>query len=573
MKSPPLAQKLKSQSPLIGPVSSNALVTMLSEVPSTVAITAWFSGPELMMPLLPPLPVWPIVIVQLSRVPVSPPPESPTHSFHVPGAVWPMKPAKFDGGTATGDSLVRVTNTVGGGALTTGNGILIVDAINGATTTPGAFALESFVIAGPYEYTLYRGSSDASAPDSWFLRNNLEPTPTPPPTPPPTPTPTPTPPPTPPPVPPTPHYREETSLYSAAPAWMGIYGRQIVGTLHERVGDEEQLRGGPGLGESNMLNGVWGRIILRHGESDGDPLGIYGNSRQGPSYESDLVAFQIGADIYREEKKREDGTTGTRNHAGLMGTYGSLDGEVDHNLLERRFHAGTIDMEAWSVGGFFTHYQPNGAYIDAVAQFTWYDTKIRSLRLPIAKTDGFGIALSAEGGYPLQLAEDWQLEPQAQLIYQSLSMDGFKDLGATVRFRDLDSLVGRVGFRLSLSNQTICQVRYSNGTPLPLRRALSTKATKTRSSRKSEICSTSGWTPSSVACHISSIHSRTRARPWYISPIPARPSRASQWTSGWSRSSRPSTRSGRAGATTCSEDGRAAGREGQLRSVGCSTPM
>jgi Autochaperone Domain Type 1 len=34
-----------------------------------------------------------------------------------------------------------IRNTTGPGALTVANGILVVDAINGATTTPGAFAL------------------------------------------------------------------------------------------------------------------------------------------------------------------------------------------------------------------------------------------------------------------------------------------------------------------------------------------------------------------------------------------------------------------------------------------------
>ena len=43
------------------------------------------------------------------------------------------------GGTATGNSLLKITNTTGAGALTTGNGILVVDSINGGTTAAGAF--------------------------------------------------------------------------------------------------------------------------------------------------------------------------------------------------------------------------------------------------------------------------------------------------------------------------------------------------------------------------------------------------------------------------------------------------
>ena len=45
----------------------------------------------------------------------------------------------IDGGTATGTTTVIARNTGGGGALTTGDGILVVDAMNGGTTAPGAF--------------------------------------------------------------------------------------------------------------------------------------------------------------------------------------------------------------------------------------------------------------------------------------------------------------------------------------------------------------------------------------------------------------------------------------------------
>ncbi|WP_191225154.1 hypothetical protein, partial [Edaphosphingomonas haloaromaticamans] len=80
----------------------------------------------------------------------------------------------IDSGTATGATRLKITNSGGEGAITTGNGILVVDAIHGATTVPGGFALANLVIAGPYEYTLHHGSIDDSAPESWFLRNILD---------------------------------------------------------------------------------------------------------------------------------------------------------------------------------------------------------------------------------------------------------------------------------------------------------------------------------------------------------------------------------------------------------------
>ncbi|MVT71222.1 autotransporter outer membrane beta-barrel domain-containing protein, partial [Bradyrhizobium pachyrhizi] len=37
----------------------------------------------------------------------------------------------INGGTASGNTFLKISNTTGAGALTTGNGILVVDAING----------------------------------------------------------------------------------------------------------------------------------------------------------------------------------------------------------------------------------------------------------------------------------------------------------------------------------------------------------------------------------------------------------------------------------------------------------
>ncbi|MBI1650213.1 autotransporter outer membrane beta-barrel domain-containing protein, partial [Hyphomicrobium sulfonivorans] len=127
----------------------------------------------------------------------------------------------IDGGAGTGTSLLSVNNVGGGGALTALNGILVVDAINGGTTVPGLFALAGPVVAGPYEYSLYRGSVDASNPNAWYLRSTLDCTFNPSA-----------------PVcgPDAPDYRPETSLYAAVPAMTLLYGRLMLDTLHERRG-------------------------------------------------------------------------------------------------------------------------------------------------------------------------------------------------------------------------------------------------------------------------------------------------------------------------------------------------
>jgi Autochaperone Domain Type 1 len=71
----------------------------------------------------------------------------------------------INGGSATGTTKLVVNNIGGKGGATTGNGIPLIAAINGATTSPDAFVLANTPIVGGYEYLL--GSSG----DDWYLRS------------------------------------------------------------------------------------------------------------------------------------------------------------------------------------------------------------------------------------------------------------------------------------------------------------------------------------------------------------------------------------------------------------------
>ena len=76
-------------------------------------------------------------------------------------------------GLASGTTSIEVTHVGGEGALTSPDGgIRVVEALDGGRTDPSAFVLAGPVIAGPYEYTLQRGS--AAAGDDWFLRSTLD---------------------------------------------------------------------------------------------------------------------------------------------------------------------------------------------------------------------------------------------------------------------------------------------------------------------------------------------------------------------------------------------------------------
>ena len=348
-----------------------------------------------------------------------------------------------DGGSATGSSTLQVTNVGGGGALTTGNGILVIDAINGATTSAGAFTLGSRLIAGPYEYSLYRGSVDGSSTQDWYLRSTMpassvttaatdatttastSASTT---------------------VVQIPEYRQEVSLYTALPSMTEIYGRELLGTLHERIGEQEQLSCGCAFhSERDWGNGAWGRVV-----------GTYGTQGKGTIYNGDpefkygLGAAQIGGDLFR------DNHDGRQTYAGLYGAIGHMTGDVDNYTGEL---AGRNSFSAYSVGAYGTHYGASGWYVDGVLQGTWYDNvKAQSSSTSSSgsvglSTHGVGVAGSLEVGYPLPFVSTWHIEPQAQVVYQAISLDTSADVAATVRFPTAESLAARLGGRFSTTRQ------------------------------------------------------------------------------------------------------------------------
>ncbi|MDW5441531.1 hypothetical protein [Polaromonas sp. SM01] len=71
----------------------------------------------------------------------------------------------IDGGIASGNTGVQVVNLGGAGASTTADGILLVQAVNGASTGGSAFALAQPAQAGAYDYRLTTtGCSRAARP-------------------------------------------------------------------------------------------------------------------------------------------------------------------------------------------------------------------------------------------------------------------------------------------------------------------------------------------------------------------------------------------------------------------------
>ncbi|MBO9715375.1 MAG: autotransporter-associated beta strand repeat-containing protein [Pseudoxanthomonas sp.] len=327
----------------------------------------------------------------------------------------------INGGTATGSTSISIANIGGGGSTTPGNGIEVVVAQAGATTAPGAFSLSGRAVAGPYQYELFRGGRDGAEPESWFLRSEAtEPPVTP--------------------VPPVgtvpPLYRPEVPTYNITPSMALMFGQDLIGTLHERAGEQEQM-----IGRADEVNGArsntgWARLMGRDIDWDAAAGGVY---NEGPDFTADHYAIQTGVDLLH------DASGNGLTVAGVYGAYGWGEG-IASNYDDSE--AGHSKFDAYSIGGYGTRFSPGGWYVDGVLQATRYETRAGSGYFEDMKTDGFGIAASIEAGKSFALGGGYSLQPQGQVVYQTIDFDDTADPAAEVRYDDVDSLAARLGLRL-----------------------------------------------------------------------------------------------------------------------------
>src|SRR5262249_35848448 len=74
-------------------------------------------------------------------------------------------------GTSVGPKGAKKTailNAGGEGALTAGDGILVVQVLDPAHSAPGAFTLANDVEAGPFDYRVFQGGVGGENPGAWF---------------------------------------------------------------------------------------------------------------------------------------------------------------------------------------------------------------------------------------------------------------------------------------------------------------------------------------------------------------------------------------------------------------------
>ena len=300
----------------------------------------------------------------------------------------------IDGGRATGKTILNLVNAgnSGTGLATTGKGIQVVEAINGATTEEGAFVQGNMLQAGAFNYTLNRDSDE-----SWYLRSEER-------------------------------YRAEVPLYASMLTQAMDYDRILAGSRSHQTGVN---------GENNSV-----RLSIQGGHLGHDNNG--GIVRGATPESSGSYGFvRLEGDLLRTEVAGMSLTTGVYGAAG----HSSVDVKDDDGS-----RAGTVRDDAGSLGGYLNLvHTSSGLWADIVAQGTRHSMKASSDNNDF-RARGRGWLGSLETGLPFSITDNLMLEPQLQYTWQGLSLDDGQDNAGYVKFGHGSAQHVRAGFRLGSHN-------------------------------------------------------------------------------------------------------------------------
>jgi fibronectin-binding autotransporter adhesin len=339
------------------------------------------------------------------------------------------------GATASGRTTVQVTNLGGLGGPTVGNGIEVVTALNGATTTAqttrDAFVLAGSTVvggvkpkldgvlhathvdAGAYEYYLHAADADGAG-ENWYLRSAR-----------------------PPeflgevtpigegfrPLAGLPTYRVEVPLFAALPHQLRQGSLAMLGNMHQRIGDEAQ-----GQGERH----AWARVITTN-------IDMQQGGTVRPVSDGRVSGLQAGTDLW----------TGSGWRAGVYG--GQLEGDVNVRGDASGVFGlpvGSNDLRSQFVGVYGTYMNASGFYADTVLQAGRHRYTVKPVNLQATSGKGDSLLASIEVGQSLGLGEGWSIEPQLQIIHQQMDLDDVDIPGANIHQSADSGWVIRVGARV-----------------------------------------------------------------------------------------------------------------------------
>lgn len=296
-----------------------------------------------------------------------------------------------DNVSVSGAPTVVFVNAIGPGRSTSGDGILVVDVDDSSEND--AFVLAAPVQSGLFNYNLNQGNVDTQ---SWFLQSNL---------------------------------RDEVV---AAGALSILGSRTALATLSNL---NERQRGGEGFTDDQTgRKGIWARVFGQDNKFRSD-----GGSQAG--YDANTWSAQAGFDLLAQKKEN-----GARKYAGLYVGYATSNGDA----LNGSNRVGRLDVDATSVGAYFTKYSAKGWYADAIVQYSKLDgVRIRTADNTL-RPDGKSYLASLELGQRFNQDKKIVPELQAQLIYQSTDFDDVTLSDSTrLNIGEVNSVTGRLGVRLT----------------------------------------------------------------------------------------------------------------------------
>ncbi len=324
----------------------------------------------------------------------------------------------LDGGTATGNTRIAIRNQGGLGARTTGDGIQVVNAINGATTTDDAFSLANNLQAGAYNYSLRQGAGN----ESWYLttasgsgdENGPQ------------------------------NYRSAMYLYTSLYAQAMDYDSALLGSLDSR----RYAARSPSEDGSNL----WARF--QAGQLSHDHGGADLRNGNTPESKGGYTFLQIGSDLWRGQASSMEWGVGIYGAAGLSA--------IDVQRSEKS-KAGTVRDDAYSAGLYVNGVHESGWWVDVVAQGTRHNFDTNPRDGDGMKTHGWGYVGSFETGLPFDIGSGLVLEPQVQYQYRGVNLKDGNDDAADVQFGDGHSQQVRAGLRFG-NNATLKE----SGNPPPV---------------------------------------------------------------------------------------------------------
>ncbi|HBA4345614.1 TPA: autotransporter adhesin Ag43 [Escherichia coli] len=314
----------------------------------------------------------------------------------------------IDGGRATGKTILNLVNAgnSASGLATSGKGIQVVEAINGATTEEGAFVQGNRLQAGAFNYSLNRDSDE-----SWYLRSENA-------------------------------YRAEVPLYASMLTQAMDYDRIVAGSRSHQTGVN---------GENNSV-----RLSIQGGHLGHDDNG--GIARGATPESSGSYGFvRLEGDLLRTE------VAGMSVTAGIYGAAGHSSVDVKDDDASR---AGTVRDDAGSLGGYLNLiHNASGLWADIVALGTRHSMKASTDNNDF-RARGWGWLGSLETGLPFSITDNLMLEPQLQYTWQGLSLDDGKDNAGYVKFGHGSAQHVRAGFRLGSHNDMTFGEGTSSRAPL-----------------------------------------------------------------------------------------------------------